>query len=191
MAMEKYLIFLFFIVIVIFNCCNKTKDCQHNFDKSIPAVADDTYNSCMSVVKQYTHIFCDNNVVSYPYPYENEMGKTIKVKGYVTDVGHVPGGAGNFYSIYFADDTIKEINSNLDDKWYQFYKTLMIQIAKGTYESPQAFIRRCQPICDDFKNHIHKMCYIEGTLDKWYMDGPETTIIPIIEIKDTTDYYFE
>ena len=67
----------------------------------------------------------------------------------------------------------------------------MIQIAKGTYESPQAFNRRCQPICNDFKNHIHKMCYIEGTLDKWYMDGPETTIIPIIEIKDTTDYYFE
>ena len=178
---------------MLFASCNKTKDCQHKFDDNIPAVTDDTYNSCMSVVKQYTHIFCDNNVVSYPYPYEKEMGKRIiKVRGYVTDVGRLPGGGeGVPHSIYLADDTIKDVNPNLHDKWYQFYKTLMVQIARGAYESPQAFISRCQPICNDFKIHIHKMCYIEGTIDKWHMDGPEQTIIPVIVIKDTTNYYFE
>lgn len=209
------------VVCILFVSCNKTKDCQHKFDDNIPAVSDDTYNSCMSVVKQYTHAICEHNYLEYPYPYENEIGKKqIKVVGYVTDVGHIPGMSyrGNpkvvLNSFYLADDTINSISPTRDDQWYQKYKTLQIRVglidktryskSKGisdtvwdnvdvmpNTEQGEAFISKCRPIFYDFKQHINKKCYLTGTLGIFELDGPFQTMVPVIFIMDTTDYYFE
>lgn len=193
--MSKYLIFAT-VFLALFIGCNKPVEnpskphqngCpQHDYGDTIPPFSEQEFNSCYSVLKQYTFI-------GKECPFYNDNGKKVKICAYITDVGHIAyqGDYTCLFNFFIADDTLNTCPGNLDEQRFQAFKHIQVRI-KDTIQKPEDFNRYCYPIYQEFQNHLNKKCFITGELRiVKNLEYPCYEYYPMIYILHKTDYTFE
>ena len=158
---------------------------QYDFADSIPPFSETGYNSCMSILKQYTmRVGCQ--VPRYPF-LEEAWNKRVKVSGYVTDAVYSVG-------FYIADDTTFTYpDYPILDNPVLFYDHVTVLFSWENFftheyhdgtEIKKHFMANYNPM---------KKCHFNALLG--FIDvmpaGKCCWFFPTICISDTTDYYFE
>lgn len=79
--MKKYLLVMALALFVL-SGCHKNSGCQQPFtQEEIPELTIDGYNTCEAIIRNYTYMVCDGELIDYPY--WSHEGDTIKVYGYI------------------------------------------------------------------------------------------------------------